>query len=81
MIVETDRADIAGQEARRRCANMNLRRGELRPANPLFETIRAILADSTIGDVFHGEVDYLHGITKNIGIPGSANAPSEALHC
>ena len=80
MIVETDRADIAA-----RCSTQlreyDLRRGELRPANPLFETIRAILADSTIGDVFHGEVDYLHGITKNIGIPGSANAPSEALHC
>lgn len=32
--------------------------------NPLFETVRAILADGTIGDVFYGEVDYLHGITK-----------------
>lgn len=36
--------------------------------NPLFETIRAILADGTIGDVFHGEVDYLHGITKDVGL-------------
>jgi predicted dehydrogenase len=33
--------------------------------NPLFETIKAILADGTIGDLFYGEVDYLHGITKN----------------
>ena len=33
--------------------------------NPLFETIRAILADGMIGDVFYGEVDYLHGITKD----------------
>ncbi len=33
--------------------------------NPLFETIRAILADGTIGDLYYGEVDYLHGITKN----------------
>ena len=32
--------------------------------NPLFETIKAIIADGTIGDVFHGEVDYLHGIDK-----------------
>jgi predicted dehydrogenase len=32
--------------------------------NPLFETIRAILKDGTIGDVFYGEVDYLHGISK-----------------
>jgi predicted dehydrogenase len=36
--------------------------------NPLFETIRAILADGMIGDVFYGEVDYLHGITKNYGL-------------
>ena len=36
--------------------------------NPLFETIKAILADGTIGDVFHGEVDYLHGITKEFGL-------------
>jgi len=34
--------------------------------NPLFETIRAILADGMIGDVFHGEVDYLHGIQKHL---------------
>jgi predicted dehydrogenase len=34
--------------------------------NPLFETIRAILADGTIGDVFYGEVDYLHGIGKGL---------------
>ena len=32
--------------------------------NPLFETIRAVLADGMIGDVFYGEIDYLHGITK-----------------
>lgn len=36
--------------------------------NPLFETIRAILADGMIGDVFYAEVDYLHGITKDIGL-------------
>jgi predicted dehydrogenase len=30
--------------------------------NPLFETIRALLDDSTIGRLFYGEVDYLHGI-------------------
>lgn len=36
--------------------------------NPLYETIRAILADGTIGDVFYGEVDYLHGITRNFGL-------------
>jgi predicted dehydrogenase len=34
--------------------------------NPLFETIRSILAGGMIGDVFYGEVDYLHGITKNL---------------
>jgi predicted dehydrogenase len=34
--------------------------------NPLFEIIKAILAYGTIGDVFYGEVDYLHGITKNL---------------
>jgi predicted dehydrogenase len=33
--------------------------------NPLFETIRAILADGMLGDVFVAEVDYLHGITKD----------------
>jgi len=36
--------------------------------NPLFETIKAILADGSIGDVFHAEVDYLHGITKEYGL-------------
>jgi len=36
--------------------------------NPLFETIRAILADGAIGDVFYGEVDYLHGITRDYGL-------------
>ena len=30
--------------------------------NPLFETIRALLDDSTIGRLFYAEVDYLHGI-------------------
>ncbi len=30
--------------------------------NPLFQTIRALLADSVIGRVFYAEVDYLHGI-------------------
>lgn len=34
--------------------------------NPLFETIRSILASGMIGDVFHAEVDYLHGITKDL---------------
>ncbi len=34
--------------------------------NPLFETIRAIIADGTIGKIFYGEVDYLHGITRKI---------------
>jgi predicted dehydrogenase len=33
--------------------------------NPLFETIRALLADGMIGDLFHAEVDYLHGITPD----------------
>lgn len=36
--------------------------------NPLFETIKAILADGVVGDVFYGEVDYLHGITKKYGL-------------
>ncbi len=36
--------------------------------NPLFQVIRAMLADGVIGDVFHGEVDYLHGITKQYGL-------------
>lgn len=36
--------------------------------NPLFETIRVILADGLIGDVFYGEVDYLHGITPDISL-------------
>jgi predicted dehydrogenase len=34
--------------------------------NPLFETIRSILASDLIGDVFHVEVGYLHGITKDL---------------
>lgn len=36
--------------------------------NPLYETIRAILADGAIGDLFYGEVDYLHGITRSYGL-------------
>lgn len=36
--------------------------------NPLYETIRAILADGMLGDLFYGEVDYLHGITKAYGL-------------
>ena len=39
--------------------------------NPLFEMIRSMLAESLIGDLFHAEVDYLHGITKDFGLyPG-----------
>lgn len=34
--------------------------------NPMFEMIRAMIADGTLGKVFYGEVDYLHGITKSI---------------
>ena len=30
--------------------------------NPLFETIRALLADGVVGKLFYGEVDYFHGI-------------------
>lgn len=30
--------------------------------NPLFDNIKAMLADGTIGQVFYAEVDYLHGI-------------------
>jgi predicted dehydrogenase len=36
--------------------------------NPLFETIKAILADGTIGDVYYAEIDYLHGITQSYGL-------------
>lgn len=34
--------------------------------NPLFDTIKAILADGMVGDLFYGEVDYLHGITPDL---------------
>ena len=30
--------------------------------DPLFETIRALLADGVVGRLFYGEVDYLHGL-------------------
>jgi predicted dehydrogenase len=30
--------------------------------NPLFETIRSLLADQVVGRLFYGQVDYLHGI-------------------
>jgi len=30
--------------------------------NPLFETIRSLLADHIVGRLFYGQVDYLHGI-------------------
>ena len=32
--------------------------------NPLYETIKVMLADGTIGSVYYAEVDYLHGIPK-----------------
>lgn len=34
--------------------------------NPLFDVIKAILADGAIGDVFYAEVDYLHAINSNL---------------
>jgi predicted dehydrogenase len=34
--------------------------------NPLFETIKAILAEGTIGDLYHAEIDYLHGIGPSL---------------
>jgi predicted dehydrogenase len=30
--------------------------------NPMFETVRALLADNTIGKIFYAESDYYHGI-------------------
>jgi predicted dehydrogenase len=30
--------------------------------NPLFETIRALLADGVVGKLYYGEVDYFHGL-------------------
>ncbi|HXJ94436.1 MAG TPA: Gfo/Idh/MocA family oxidoreductase [Terriglobia bacterium] len=30
--------------------------------NPLFETLKALLADGVVGQLFYAEVDYLHGI-------------------
>lgn len=30
--------------------------------NPLYETIKALLADGAIGDIYYAEVDYYHGI-------------------
>jgi len=32
--------------------------------NPLFENIRAILAQGLVGELYHAEVDYLHGLRK-----------------
>lgn len=36
--------------------------------NPMFELIRSLLDDGAIGDLYHGEVDYLHGITPKLGL-------------
>lgn len=36
--------------------------------NPLFGLIRSLLDDGVIGDLFHGEVDYLHGITPKLAL-------------
>jgi predicted dehydrogenase len=30
--------------------------------NPLFETIKSLIRDNTIGSIYYGEVDYYHGI-------------------
>ena len=35
--------------------------------NPLYETIKAILAEGAIGEIYYAEVDYLHGIPKAYG--------------
>lgn len=36
--------------------------------NPLFGLIRSLLDGGVIGDLFHGEVDYLHGITPKLAL-------------
>lgn len=36
--------------------------------NPLFEMLRAMLAQGLIGRLFHAEVDYLHGITPALAL-------------
>jgi predicted dehydrogenase len=33
--------------------------------NPLFETIKALLADGAVGTIYQAEVDYMHGIPKS----------------
>jgi predicted dehydrogenase len=36
--------------------------------NPLFETIKAILAEGSLGSLYYGEIDYLHGITEKYSL-------------
>lgn len=36
--------------------------------NPLFQVIRSIIGQGLLGDLYYGEVDYLHGITRSYGI-------------
>jgi predicted dehydrogenase len=36
--------------------------------NPLFQVIRSILAQGLLGDLYYGEVDYLHGITERYSV-------------
>ena len=33
--------------------------------NPLYETIKELIASGLLGDLYHAEVDYLHGINTN----------------
>jgi predicted dehydrogenase len=58
--------------------------------NPLFEIIKAQLADNTIGDVYLGEVDYYHGIgpwykqfawnvKKDVGVSSLLSAGCHAM--
>jgi predicted dehydrogenase len=58
--------------------------------NPLFEIIKAQLADDAVGKVFYGEVDYFHGIgpwykqyawniKKDIGVSSLLSAGCHAL--
>jgi len=35
--------------------------------NPLFETIKAMLAGKLVGDIFYAEIDYMHGIGPSYG--------------
>jgi len=60
--VALDLAGLRGLQAAVRAARVKTQVSFVLRWNPLFETIRALLADGVVGQLFYAEVDYFHAI-------------------